>query len=257
MNLRQLIADVLHKLPFVFAVISLMIYSSFVFWFERWRYNYIAALFVCYAVHLIVTSQPPNVPPPPVHVNMVAPPLHPLDEIDDDVGDTTDVDYTPPSIQRTVEGYWSEAVRNYRMYRPREHHFGDEIRGNLGHIRGLLPLEHDRFYGYIDSHIPVPDPWWALPYQYRVLFRNWSSVIFESLPYDEEIFIDNISDAHYLRTDIRLRLEEFAREQAQADLQADFISRQFALLRPGSTSQERERASDSGKGKEPTGKKDC
>jgi len=56
MNLEQLVAEVLHELPFVFAVISLMIYSSFVFWFECWRYNYIAALFVCYAVRLIVTS---------------------------------------------------------------------------------------------------------------------------------------------------------------------------------------------------------
>ena len=58
MNLEQLVAEVLHKLPFVFAVISLTIYSLFVFWFEHWRYNYISTLFVCYVVCLIVTSQP-------------------------------------------------------------------------------------------------------------------------------------------------------------------------------------------------------
>jgi len=104
----------------------------------------------------------------------------------------------------------------------------------MGHIRSLLPFNmqdhlaftnHDHFYGYIDSHIAVPDPWWALPYQFHILFRHWQSVIIESLLYDEEIFIDNVSDADYLQTDIRLRLEEFTQEQAQADLQAELILR--------------------------------
>jgi len=250
MNLEQLVAEVLHELPFAFAVLSLTIYSSFVFWYERWRYNYIAALFVCYAVRIIVNSQSPAIPAP-------------LDGPNDE-GDSSNVE-TPPSIHQTVDYYWSEAVRNYQQYQGRTFHRADELSGNLGHIRRPLPfnmqeqltfVNHDRFYGYIDSHIPVPDPWWALPYQFRVLFRHWQSVIIESLPYDEEILIDNVSDANYLRTDIRLRLEEFAREQAQADLQAEFISRHLARVRPGTSSQERERASDSGKGKERTGKKD-
>jgi len=63
MNLEQLVAEVLHELPFAFAVLSLTIYSSFVFWFNYWRYNYIAALFVCYAVRIMVNSQPHPVPP--------------------------------------------------------------------------------------------------------------------------------------------------------------------------------------------------
>jgi len=204
MNLEQLIAEVLHELPFAFAVLSLMIYSSFVFWYERWRYNYIAALFVCYAVRLIVNSQSPAIPAP-------------LDGPDDE-GDSSNVE-TPPNIHQTVDYYWNEAVRNYQQYQGRTFHRADELSGNMGHIRRALPfnmqdqftfVNHDRFYSYIDSHIPVPDPWWALPYQFRVLFRHWQSVIIESLPYDEEILIDNVSDADYLRTDIRLRLEEFA-----------------------------------------------
>ena len=77
----------------------------------------------------------------------------------------------------------------------------------MGHIRRPLPfgmedqlafISHDCFYGYIESHINVPDLQWALPYQFRILFRHWQSVIIESLPYDEEILIDNISDADYL-----------------------------------------------------------
>jgi len=251
MNLEQLVAEVLHKLPFAFAMLSLMIYSSFVFWYERWRYNYIATLFVCYAVHLIVNSQSPAI-------------LAPLD-VPNNEGDSSNVE-TPPSIHQTVDYYWSEAVRNYQQYQGRTFHRANELSGNLGHIRRPLPFDmqeqltfvnHDHFYGYIDSHIPVPDPQWALPYQFRVLFRHWQSVIIESLPYDEEILIDNISDANYLRTDIRLRLEEFAREQAQADLQAEFILRHLARICPGTSSQERERASDSGKGKDRAGKKDC
>jgi len=246
MNLRQLVAEVLHKLPFVFAVISLTIYSSFVFWFERWRYNYIAALFVCYAVRLIVASQPRPAPPPP-NIAAGLPPNtgNPLGNDDEVViVDTT----APPSVHQTVDFYCREAMRNYRMYQPREHHRADELSGNLGHIRRPLPfsreeqlalISHDRFYGYIDSHIPVPDPRWALPYQFHVLFRHWQSVIIESLPYDEEIFIDNVSDADYLRTDIRLQLKEFAREQAQADLQAELISRQLADLRSRASGQER------------------
>jgi len=181
MNLEQLIAEVLHELPFAFAVLSLTIYSSFVFWYERWRYNYIAALFVCYAVRLIVNSQSPAIPAP-------------LNGPDDVEGDSSNVK-TPPSIHQTVDYYWSEAVRNYQQYQGRTFH-------------------------------------------------------------DEEILIDNVSDADYLRTDIRLRLEEFAREQAQADLQAEFISRNLTRIRPGTSSQERERASDSGKGKDRAGKKD-
>jgi len=204
MNLEQLVAEVLHKLPFAFAVLSLMIYSLFVFWYERWRYNYIAALFMCYAVRLIVNSQSPAIPAP-----LNAPDVE---------GDSSNIE-TPPSIHQTVDYYWSEAVRNYQQYQGRTLHRANELSGNLGHIRRPLPfnmqeqltfVNHDRFYGYIDSHIPVPDPRWALPYQFRVLFRHWQSVIIESLPYDEEILIDNISDANYLRTDIRLRLEEFA-----------------------------------------------
>jgi len=210
MNLRQLVAEVLHELPCVFAVISLTIYSSFVFWFERWRYNYIAALFVCYAVHLIVASQPHPAPPPPNIIEEFPPTYNPFEHDNEIVViDTT----APPSVHQTVDFYWREAMRNYRMYQPRDNHRADELSGNMGHIRRPLPfsreeqltlINHDRFYGYIDSHIPVPDPRWALPYQFRVLFRHWQSVIIKSLPYDEEIFIDNISDANYLRTDIRL-----------------------------------------------------
>jgi len=257
MNLEQLVAEVLHELPFVFAMISLTIYSSFVFWFERWRYNYIAALFVCYAVRLIVTSQSSAVPAP---VNVLGNPLNvdnPLDGPNEE-GDTSNIE-DPPSVHQTVDYYWREAVANYQQYQGRTFHRADQLGGNLGHIRRPLPfnmqdqlsfINHDRFYGYIDSHILVPDPRWALPYQFRVLFRHWQSVIIESLPYDEEIFIDNVSDADYLRTDIRLRLEEFAREQAQADLQAELISRQLARIRSSTSSEERERAMDSGKGKD-------
>jgi len=232
MNLEQLVAEVLHELPFAFAVLSLTIYSSFVFWYERWRYNYIAALFVCYAVRFIVNLQSPAIPAPLDGPNVE--------------GDSSNIE-TPPSIHQTVDYYWSEAVRNYQQYKGRTFHRADELSGNLGHIRRPLPfnmqeqltfVNHDRFYGYIDSHIPVPDPRWALPYQFHVLFRHWQSVIIESLPYDEEILIDNVSDADYLRTDIQLRLKEFAREQAQADLQAEFISRHLARVRPSTTSQE-------------------
>jgi len=209
MNLEQLIAEVLHELPFVFAVISLMIYSLFVFWFECWRYNYIAALFVCYAVRLIVTSQSPAAPAP---VNVLGNPLNidnPLDGPNKE-GDTSNV-VDPPSIHQTVDYYWREAVANYQQYQGRTFHRADQLSGNLGHIRRPLPfnmqdqlsfINHDCFYGYIDSHISVPDPRWALPYQFCILFRHWQSVIIESLPYDEEIFIDNVSDANYLRTNI-------------------------------------------------------
>jgi len=257
MNLEQLIAGVLHELPFAFAVLSLTIYSSFVFWFECWRYNYIATLFVCYAVHLIVNSQSPAIPAP---VNVLGNPLNvdnPLGGPDEE-GDSSNVE-TPPSIHQTVDYYWREAVRNYQQYQGRTFHRADELSGNLGHIRRPLPfnmqeqlsfVNHDRFYSYIDSHIPVPDPQWALPYQFCVLFRHWQSVIIESLLYDEEIFIDNVSDANYLRTDIQLRLKEFTQAQAQADLQAELISRQLARVHSGTSSQERERASDSGKGKD-------
>jgi len=64
MNLEQLVAEVLHELPFAFAMLSLTIYSLFMFWFERWRYNYIATLFVCYAVRLMVNSQSPAISAP-------------------------------------------------------------------------------------------------------------------------------------------------------------------------------------------------
>jgi len=208
MNLRQLIAEVLHKLPFILTVISLTIYSSFVFWFECWRYNYIAALFMCYAVRLLVTLQPRPAPPPIV------------DNPFEDDNEVIIIDATArPSNHQMVDFYWREAMQNYHMYQPRFDHRDNVLSGNMGHIRRPLPLSreeqltlinHDRFYSYIDSHITVPDPWWALPYQFRVLFRHWQSVIIKSLPYDEEIFIDNVSDANYLRTDIRLRLEEFA-----------------------------------------------
>jgi len=173
MNLRQLVAEVLHKLPFVFAVISLTIYSSFMFWFEHWRYNYIATLFVCYAVRLIVTSQPhPAAPPPIVNVGFppnVGNPLGGDNEIV--IVDTT----APPSVHQMVDFYWREAMQNYRMYQPRDNHEADRFSGNMGHIRRPLPfsmeeqltlINHDHFYGYIDSHILVPDPRWALPYQF-------------------------------------------------------------------------------------------
>jgi len=245
MNLEQLVAEVLHELPFVFAMISLTIYSFFVFWFECWRYNYIATLFVCYAVCLIVTSQSPAAPAP---VDVLGNPLNidnPLNGPDKE-GDSSNVE-TPPSVHQTVDFYWREAVANYQQYQGRTFHRADQLSGNLGHIRRPLPfnmqeqlsfINHDHFYGYIDSHILVPDPRWALPYQFHVLFRHWQSVIIESLPYDEEIFIDNISDANYLRTDIRLRLEEFTREQAQANLQVEFISRQLARVCSSTSSQE-------------------
>jgi len=106
-----------------------------------------------------------------------------------------------------VDFYWREAVHHYEMYQPRTHHRANELSGNMGHIRRPLPfsreeqlflINHDQFYGYIDSHINVPDPWWALPYQFCGLFRHWQAVIIESLPYDEEILIDNVSDANYL-----------------------------------------------------------
>ena len=209
MNLRQLIAEVLHELPFVFAVISLTIYSSFVFWFERWRYNYIAILFVCYAVCLLVTLQPrPAVPPIVGNEGLFPNANNPLGDNDKIV--TVNVT-APPSVHQTVDFYWREALRNYRGYTPRTNHRANELSGNMGYIRSLMPfnmqeqlsfVNHDRFYSYIDSHIPVPDPQWALPYQFCVLFRHWQSVIIESLLYDEEIFIDNVSDANYLRTDI-------------------------------------------------------
>jgi len=95
MNLEQLVAEVLHELPFVFAVISLTIYSLFVFWFERWRYNYIAALLVCYAVRLIVTSQSPAAPNP---VNVLGNPPNANNPLDgpNKEGDTSNVD--PPSV---------------------------------------------------------------------------------------------------------------------------------------------------------------
>ena len=90
MNLEQLIAEVLHELPFAFAMLSLTIYSSFVFWFECWRYNYIATLFVCYAVHLIVNSQSPAIPAP-------------LDDPNDE-GNSSNIE-TPPSIHQMVDYY--------------------------------------------------------------------------------------------------------------------------------------------------------
>jgi len=205
MNLEQLVAEVLHELPFAFAMLSLTIYSLFVFWYECWRYNYIATLFMCYAVHLIINLQSPAIPAP---VNSQSPAIpapvnNPLGGFDEE-GDSSNVE-TPPSIHQTVDYYWREAVRNYQQYQGRTFHRADELSGNLGHIRRPLPfnmqeqlsfVNHDCFYGYIDSHILVPDPQWALPYQFHVLFRHWQSVIIESLPYDEEIFIDNISDAN-------------------------------------------------------------
>ena len=127
MNLEQLVAEVLHELPFAFAVLSFMIYSSFVFWFECWRYNYIAALFVCYAVHLIVSSQPPSVPNPFGH-----------DNVEGDTSITT----APPSVHQMIDFYWREAVQNYQMYEPWTDHQADELAGNLGHIRGPLPFPY-------------------------------------------------------------------------------------------------------------------
>jgi len=108
MNLRQLIAEVLHELPFVFAVISLMIYSSFVFWFEHWRYNYIATLFVCYAVHLMVTLQPRPAPPPIIgNMGLFPNADNPLGD-DDEV--ITIAVTAPPSVHQTVDFYWREAL---------------------------------------------------------------------------------------------------------------------------------------------------
>jgi len=58
---------------------------------------------------------------------------------------------------------------------------------------------HSNVFPHIyENSCNVPDPWWALPYQFCVLFRHWQAVIIESLPYDEEILIDNVSDANYL-----------------------------------------------------------
>jgi len=186
MNLEQLVAEVLHELLFVFAVISLTIYSLFVFWFEHWRYNYIATLFVCYAVRLIVTSQSPAAPAP---VNVLDNPLNidnPLNGPDKE-GDSSNVE-TPPSVHQTVDFYWREAVANYQQYQGRTFYRADQLSGNLGHIRRPLPfnmqeqlsfINHDHFYSYIDSHIPVPDPRWALPY-YAVqqVRQSWSTSSF-------------------------------------------------------------------------------
>jgi len=111
MNLEQLVAEVLHELPFVFAMISLMIYSLYVFWFERWRYNHIATLFVCYAVRLIVTSQPRPAPPPITgNVGLFPNTGNPLGDNNKVVTVDTTV---PPSVHQTVDFYWREALWNY------------------------------------------------------------------------------------------------------------------------------------------------
>ena len=187
MNLEQLVAEVLHELPFVFAVISLTIYSSFVFWFERWRtttlpHSLCAMQFVSLLPHSHLLFLLPLmfwVTPLMVLTKRVIP-------------------LTLKPLQVFIRWWITIGERLLRITNStRVGHFrADQLSGNMGHIRRPLPfnmqeqlsfINHDRFYGYIDSHIPVPDPRWALPYQFHVLFRHWQSVIIESLPYDGDI----------------------------------------------------------------------
>ena len=131
----------------------LLLYSSFVFWFECWRYNYIATLFVCYAVHLIVTLQSPAAPAP---VNVLGNPLNADDPLDgpDKEGDSSNVE-TPPSIHETEDFYWREAVANYQQYQGRTFHRADQLSGNMGHIRRPLPFNmQEQLHQKIEDTLP-------------------------------------------------------------------------------------------------------